>query len=205
MASRLVHRAWLVGFVLSVGTGQAAAQVRPPDEKPVASAATPAAAATATPAPAAGTELDFAATLREMRAALREVTGQREGAQKRGDKLKEACLYERQRAIAQAVDSAEVAQVGWEQAVKQSDTVKVRDEQGRALKAIELVRSLRGAAEGCIGEELRGASKPTTVTASGPGRLDDPNAGPVESANANPLRLELPSRPNPASAFRSAR
>lgn len=207
MASRLEHRAWMVGLVLSIGMGQSAAQVRPPDERPSGSApATPAPASPApTPAPVASAELDFAATLREMRSALREVTAQREAAQKKADKLKEACLYERQRAIAQAVDSAEVAQVGWELAVKQGETVKARDEQGRALKAVELVRSLRGAAESCIGEELRGASKATTVTAQGPGKLDDPKAGPIESAVANTVRLELPSRPNPSSAFRLAR
>lgn len=206
MASRLEHRAWMVGLVLSIGTGRSAAQARPADERPP----TPApAAASATPVAAspvaASAELDFAATLREMRSALREVAAQREGAQKKADKIKEACLYERQRAIAQAVDSAEVAQVGWELAVKQGETVKARDEQARALKAVELVRSLRGAAESCIGEELRGASKATTVTANGPGKLDDPKAGPVESATANTLRLELPSRPNPSSAYRPAR
>jgi hypothetical protein len=150
---------------------------------------------------------DFAATLKEMRAALREVSSQRQNAAKRGDKLKEACLYERQRAIAQAVDSTEAAQVAWEAAVKQGEAGKAaaQKELLRADKAIELVRALHSAAEACVGEELRGGSRPTTVTVNGPGKLDDPKAGPDEPARANVVRLELPSRPNPASAYRPMR
>jgi len=152
---------------------------------------------------------DLAATLTEMRTALREVSSHRQNAQKAGDKLKEACLYERQRAIAQAVDSTEAAQVSWEVAMKQGEAGKARaaEEEARAGKAMALVRALRGAAETCVGEELRGVSRPTTVTVSGPGMLDDPKAGPDELSrpSANLARLELPARPNPASVFRPSR
>ncbi len=149
-------------------------------------------------------DLNFAATLRDMRAALREISSQRQAVKQRGDKLKEACLYERQRAVAQAVDSTEVAQVAWEAAVKQGAAGKERaqQEKARAAKASELVRTLRTAAEACVGEELSGVSQPTRVTVSGPGKLDDAQPGPAELVTANTARLELPSRPNPASAFR---
>jgi hypothetical protein len=151
------------------------------------------------------TAADFAAILRELRAALREVSEQRLAVQRRGDQLKASCLYERQRAIAQTVDSAEQAQTAWEAARKRGDAGLASNEQSRGQKAAELARSLRTAAESCIGAELRGASRPTTVTTSGPGRLDDPQAGPAERTQANLTRLELPSRPNPASAFRPSR
>jgi hypothetical protein len=192
---------WLVSLALMMASGYASAQI-----------ATPAVAPKATPSVAIGSagvaqELDFVALLREMRGALKEVISQRENVKKHGDKLKESCLYERQRAIAQAVDSTETAQVAWEAAVKQGESGKARaqTEQARAQKAIELVRTLRSAAEDCVGEELREASRPTTVTANGPGALDDPLAGPAESLNANLIRLELPSRPNPASAYHPTR
>jgi hypothetical protein len=156
-------------------------------------------------APAEPATTDFAATLREMRAALREVTSLREGVKKRGDKLKEACIYERQRAIAQAVDSTEQAQVAFEAASKKGDASQAQAERARAQKGVELVRALHSAATECVGEELRGASQPTKVTVSGPGLLDDTKPGPDEAARANTVRLELPSRPNPASAYRLAR
>lgn len=157
------------------------------------------------PAPPSPVTSSFEPPLREMRAALREVSEHRKAAQQRGDKLKEACLYERQRAIAQAVDSTEVAAVSFEAANKLGEAGKAQAEIARAEKAVELVRTLRTAAEACIGEELRGTSKPSTVTVNGPGKLDDPQAGPSEAARANVVRLELPSRPNPASAFRQPR
>lgn len=160
----------------------------------------------ATPEPAAA-EVDFAVTLRDMRAALREVSSQRLSVKKRGDAIKEACLYERQRAIAQAVDSTEEAQASFERAAKQGEAgrEKAQKEQARAQKAAELVRSLVSAAEACVGEELRGGTRPTTVTVKGPEKLDDPKAGPDELVRANTTRLELPSRPNPASVFRPSR
>lgn len=151
--------------------------------------------------------VDFAATLRDMRAALREVASQRLAVKKRGDAIKEACVYERQRAIAQAVDSTEEAQLAYEHALKQGEAgkQKAQEEQARAQKAAELVQKLVSAAEACVGEELRGGTRPSAVTVKGPGPLDDPKAGPDELVRANVARLELPSRPNPASVFRPSR
>lgn len=151
--------------------------------------------------------IDFVATLRELRGALREVSELRQTVKKRGDAIKEACVYERQRAIAQAVDSTEEAQVAWERAMKRGEAgrTQAQKEQARAEKAAELVRKLVSAAENCVGEELRGGTRPTTVTVKGPGPLDDPKAGPDELVRANQVRLELPSRPNPASVFRPSR
>lgn len=156
---------------------------------------------------AAEASIDFVATLRELRGALREVSELRQAVKKRGDAVKEACVYERQRAIAQAVDSTEEAQVAWEGATKRGESgrAQAQKEQARAEKAAELVRKLVSAAENCVGEELRGGTRPTTVTVKGPGPLDDPKAGPDELVRANQVRLELPSRPNPASVFRPGR
>lgn len=165
-------------------------------------------AAVAAPSPApAEAPIDFVATLRELRGALREVSELRQTVKKRGDAVKEACVYERQRAIAQAVDSTEEAQVAWEGAMKRGESgrAQAQKEQARAEKAAELVRKLVSAAESCVGEELRGGTRPTTVTVKGPGPLDDPKAGPDELVRANQVRLELPSRPNPASVFRPSR
>lgn len=148
--------------------------------------------------------VDFVAVLRELRSAVHEVSTQRTEAQKAGDKVREICLYERQRGLAQALESAEQARVGWESANQASDGTRARTEQGRAQRARELGQALRSAAESC-GGSTPVAAKPTTVTAAGPGPLDDPRPGPSELAKPNPLRLELPSRPNPASAFRAAR
>ncbi len=200
-----------MGPVLTIAGGDVSAQSAAAPTVQAAPASPAAAGASAggasANAPGAAPELDFVAALRELRSALHEVSTQRQRVKERGDKLKEACLYERQRAIAQALDSTEVAQVAWEAAVKQGEAGKTRahDEQARAQKAVELVRELRSAAESCVGEELRGASRPTTVTISGPGKLDDPQAGPAEAAQDNVLRLELPARPNPASAFHPSR
>ena len=148
--------------------------------------------------------IDFSVALREMRASLREVTNLRNTVKQRGDAIKAACVYERQRAIAQAVDSTEEAQVSFERASKQGESgqAQAQIEQTRAKKASEIVRKLVSAAETCVGEELRGGTRPTTVVVKGPGVLDDPHAGPDEIVQANPIRLELPSRPNPASVFR---
>jgi predicted transcriptional regulator len=149
--------------------------------------------------------VDFGATLRELRGALREVSELRQAVKKRGDAVKEACVYERQRAIAQAVDSTEEAQVAWEGAMKRGESGRAQKELARGEKAAELVRKLVSAAESCVGEELRGGTRPTTVTVKGPEKLDDPKAGPDELVRANQVRLELPSRPNPASVFRPSR
>lgn len=149
--------------------------------------------------------VDFVATLREMRSALNEVSTQRSAARKQGDKVREVCLYDRQRALAQALESTEAAHLSREAASKSGDAARVRVEEGRASRALELVRSLRSAAEGCVGSQPTGGSRPTSVVVTGPGTLDDPQPGPSERTQQNPLRLELPSRPNPASMFRPSR
>jgi hypothetical protein len=148
--------------------------------------------------------VDFVGALRELRSAVGDISTQRAAAQKKGDKLREICLYERQRALSQALDNAEAARLGWEAATKAGDEAKVRVEQTRAQRTLELARNIRSAAETCGGTEPASA-KPTQVTVSGPGLLDDPQAGPREPAAPNSLRLELPSRPNPASMFRPSR
>lgn len=148
--------------------------------------------------------VDFGAVLRELRSAVQEVSTQRAEAKRAGDKVREICLYERQRSLAQALESAEQARVGWESANQAGDGARAQTEQGRAQRARELGQALRSAAETCGGSSPV-AAKPTTVAAAGPGRLDDLQPGPSELTKPNPLRLELPSRPNPASAFRAAR
>jgi len=194
---------WLSGLLSSFLLAEQAFAAPLP---PAAPAETPVAAPASTPAaPPALAPVNFAATLRDLRGALREVSELRQTVKKRGDAVKEACVYERQRAIAQAVDSTEEAQVAWEGAVKRGESGQAQKELARAEKAAELVRKLVSAAENCVGEELRGGTRPTTVTVKGPGPLDDPKAGPDELVRANQVRLELPSRPNPASVFRPSR
>ena len=166
--------------------------------------ALPAAVAAAEPAEGPAPTVDFAGTLRELRSAVGEISAQRVAAQKKGDKLRELCLYERQRSLAQALDNAEAARLGWEAATKAGDEAKARTEQTRVQRTLELARTIRSAAETCGGTEPVNA-KPTQVTVSGPGLLDDPQPGPRESVAPNSLRLELPSRPNPASMFRPSR
>ncbi len=207
LARASCHFRWglvLAGVLLAAGFGRAhaadpATAERRIEAKPEARAVSPAAS------PEAGERsVDFVAVLRELRSALHEVSTQRAAAQKGGDKVREICLYERQRSLAQALESAEVARVAWESAKQYGELSRARDEQARAQRALELGRSLRSAAESC-GGSVPVAAKPTTVAVAGPGQLDDPQPGPRELAKPNPLRLELPSRPNPASAFRQAR
>lgn len=155
-------------------------------------------------APRASTP-DFATGLTELRGALTQATTLRKAAGERGDKLKEACLYERQRALAQVVESAQAAQVAFEAASARSDQTAARAEQARLLKALELGRQHREAAESCVGNDLAVKPRATSVTVDGPKIGDDPQAGPSEAWTVRPARLELPSRPNPASAFRPAR
>ncbi len=88
---------------------------KPVTDKPAAPA--PDKPVTAAPEKPPEKPLDFASVLAEMRSAVSQVSTLRQRADKSGDKLKEACLYERLRAMAQAVDSAQVAQVAWEGAV----------------------------------------------------------------------------------------
>lgn len=159
----------------------------------------------ATAAPAPPETPSFTTAVSELRATVTQVQALRKQAGERGDKVKEACLYERQRALSQIVDSSQEAQVAWEAATKKGDKEKARTEEERLKKALELGRSLRGEAESCVGGELKTGSRPTTVTVSGPKVGDESQAGPSETHVNKPLRLELPSRPNPASAFRPNR
>lgn len=171
-----------------------------------AALAAPTEPAVAAPAAAARASTpDFAAGLTELRAALAQATTLRKAAGERGDKLKEACLYERQRALAQVVESAQAAQVAFEAAGARSDQTAARAEQARLLKALELGRQHREAAESCVGNDLAVRPRATSVTVDGPKIGDDPQAGPSEAWTVRPARLELPSRPNPASAFRPVR
>lgn len=158
----------------------------------------------ATPTETTAPTVDFVAVLRELRSAVGELSVQRAAAQKKGDKLRELCLYERQRSLAQALENTEAARLGWEAATKAGDEAKARTEQTRAQRALDLARNIRSAAETCGGTEPVNA-KPTQVTVSGPGPLDDAQPGPRETVAPNTLRLELPSRPNPASMFRPSR
>lgn len=158
----------------------------------------------AEPAEPTAPTVDFGGILRELRSSVNDISTQRAAAQKKGDKLRELCLYERQRSLAQALENTEAARLGWEAATKAGDEAKARTEQSRAQRTLELARNIRSAAETCGGTEPVNA-KPTNVTVSGPGLLDDPQPGPRESVSPNSLRLELPSRPNPASMFRPSR
>ena len=141
----------------------------------------------------------------EIRSSVSQITALRKSATQSGDKVKEACLYDRLRSLAQTLDSAQVAQVGSESALAHGDKERARSEQARADKALELAHKLRSDAENCVGNELRTGPRATTVTVTSTGASDDPLAGPGEMATVRPVRLELPSRPNPASAFHPPR
>lgn len=193
-------RRWTLWFglgaaALTVGVGQPLS----------ATAAEPVVAAAATVKPAAAPTVDFAAVLFEVRSAVTQVAGLRKSASAQGDKIKEACLYERLRALSQTAESTQIARVAWENASERSDAAAMAAEKGRAHKALELAQKLRTDAENCVGSELRPGAKETTVTVNSDGASDDKLAGPSELWSVRPVRLELPSRPNPASAFRPSR
>jgi hypothetical protein len=141
----------------------------------------------------------------EIRSAVTQITALRKSATQGGDKVKEACLYDRLRSLAQTLDSAQVAQVGYESALVRGDKTRAQSEQARADKALELAHKLRSDAENCVGNELRTGPRATTVTVTSTGASDDPFAGPGEMGTIRPVRLEIPSRPNPASAFHPLR
>jgi hypothetical protein len=210
-----------IGALLIVGHGVAGAQSATGSAAqataPVAQPATES-ASKAGPAPPSGgatapsgkpsapsegeAQIDFPGTLRELRRALADVTTLRLDVQKRKDKVKEACVYDRQRSLQQAVESAELAQAGFEKARTQGEQSAARTEQARALSALTLGRTLRQDAENCVGADVSSGTKASQVSVKGPGTLDDAQPGPREPAKPHTLRLELPSRPNPASAFR---
>ena len=164
------------------------------------SAAPPAAASTAPSAPT-----DLAAIVSEIRSSVTQITALRKSALQSGDKVKESCLYDRLRSLSQTLDSAQAAHVGYEAAAARGEAATARSEQARGKKALELAHKLRSDAENCVGNELRSGPRATTVTVTSTGASDDPLAGPSEMWTVRPARLELPSRPNPASAFHPPR
>lgn len=141
----------------------------------------------------------------EIRSSVAQITALRKSAMQSGDKVKESCLYDRLRSLAQTLDSAQIAHAGYENAVARGESDKARSEQARGKKALELAHKLRSDAENCVGNELRTGPRATTVTVTSTGASDDPLAGPSELWTVRPARLEIPSRPNPASAFHPPR
>ncbi len=184
-----------------------AAEVRaePPAAAPPATAPPAAATAPAAPAAAPSGPSDLTAVVTEIRSSVAQITALRKSAVQSGDKVKESCLYDRLRSLAQTLDSAQIAHAGYDSAVARGESDKARSEQARAKKALELAHKLRSDAENCVGNELRTGPRATTVTVSSSGASDDPLAGPSEMWTVRPARLEIPSRPNPASAFHPPR
>ena len=170
---------------------------------PPATTTAPPATTTAAAAPSAPSELQAVVT--EIRSSVAQITALRKSAVQSGDKVKESCLYDRLRSLAQTLDSAQIAHAGYENAVARGESDKARSEQARAKKALELAHKLRSDAENCVGNELRTGPRATTVTVTSSGASDDPLAGPSELWTVRPARLEIPSRPNPASAFHPPR
>ncbi len=191
-----------------VGAAAAPTGATPTASAPAAtaSAAAPAAAAaTVPPAASAASTVDPKLAIAEQRLSVGQVTSLRKAALEKADKVKEICLYERLRGLQQTLESTQVAVAALEAAVASGNQASERAERERVQKALELSRQLRTDAESCMGNELITGSRATSVTVSGGGQGDDPKAGPSELQTIRPVRLELPSRPNPASAFRPSR
>ena len=195
------------------GAATAAEPTTPPTSAPAAATvapATPAPIPTAESNPTAGSAAPagpaaLAAVVSEIRSSVAQITALRKSAAQSGDKVKESCLYDRLRSLAQTLDSAQIAHAGYESATARGESDKARSEQARAQKALELAHKLRSDAENCVGNELRTGPRATTVTVTSSGASDDPLAGPSEQWTVRPARLEIPSRPNPASAFHPPR
>lgn len=188
----------------------AAATVAPATSVPAPTAESNPTAGSAVPASAAGSAAPagpatLAAVVSEIRSSVAQITALRKSAAQSGDKVKESCLYDRLRSLAQTLDSAQIAHAGYESATARGESDKARSEQARAQKALELAHKLRSDAENCVGNELRTGPRATTVTVTSSGASDDPLAGPSEQWTVRPARLEIPSRPNPASAFHPPR
>lgn len=219
-----------VAFVASLASAAAAAEPAAPPATPSAapssaaptatagteSATTPGAAATSGAAAAPGAAAtsgitapaspsSLTAVVSEIRSSVAQITALRKSAAQSGDKVKESCLYDRLRSLAQTLDSAQLAHAGYENATAHGESDKARSELARAQKALELAHKLRSDAENCVGNELRSGPRATTVTVTSSGASDDPLAGPSEQWTVRPARLEIPSRPNPASAFHPPR
>lgn len=201
-------RLWAAGA--DVGKNAQAEPPRPTPSTPApASTPTPAStqapAVTATPATPAAPAVDSKLAIAEQRSSVSQVQALRKSATDKGDKVKEACLYERLRGLQQTFESTQVAIAALEAAVARGDQAGEKAERERVQRALDLSRQLRTDAEGCVGNELVTGSRATSISVSGGGQGDDPKAGPSELQTIRPVRLELPSRPNPASAFRPAR
>ena len=177
----------------------------PPTTTTASTATTTAPPATTTAAAAPSAPSELQAVVTEIRSSVAQITALRKSAVQSGDKVKESCLYDRLRSLAQTLDSAQIAHAGYENAVARGESDKARSEQARAKKALELAHKLRSDAENCVGNELRTGPRATTVTVTSSGASDDPLAGPSELWTVRPARLEIPSRPNPASAFHPPR
>ena len=201
-------RLWAAGA--DVGKNAQAEPPRPTPSTPApvstpTPASTQAPAVTATPATPAAPAVDSKLAIAEQRSSVSQVQALRKSATDKGDKVKEACLYERLRGLQQTFESTQVAIAALEAAIARGDQAGERAERERVQRALDLSRQLRTDAEGCVGNELVTGSRATSISVSGGGQGDDPKAGPSELQTIRPVRLELPSRPNPASAFRPAR
>ena len=175
----------------------------PPPEVAKPASVAPAAAATSAgsaPAGSAAQAVDPKLAIAEQRSSVGQVQALRKTSAD-----KELCLYERLRGLQQTLESTQVAVAALESATARGDQAAEKAERERVSRALELSRQLRTDAEGCVGGELVTGSRATSISVSGGGQGDDPKAGPAELQTIRPVRLELPSRPNPASAFRPAR
>ncbi|MBL8635136.1 MAG: hypothetical protein JNM40_18060 [Myxococcales bacterium] len=209
-----LSKVWVAAFGIAVAVPSLASaaggdpgKAAQPDAATPTKAASPASASPATSGAATSpvTPVDPKLALSEQRSSVSQVQALRKTSADKGDKVKELCLYERLRGLQQTLESTQVAVAALEAATARGDQAAEKAERERLSRALELSRQLRTDAEGCVGGELVTGSRATSITVTGGGQGDDPKAGPAELQTIRPVRLELPSRPNPASAFRPAR
>ena len=209
-----LSKVWVAAFGIAVAVPSLASaaggdpgKAAQPDAATPTKAASPASASPATSGAATSpvTPVDPKLALSEQRSSVSQVQALRKTSADKGDKVKELCLYERLRGLQQTLESTQVAVAALEAAAARGDQAAEKAERERLSRALELSRQLRTDAEGCVGGELVTGSRATSITVTGGGQGDDPKAGPAELQTIRPVRLELPSRPNPASAFRPAR
>lgn len=209
-----LSKVWVAALGISVAASGLASAAggdpvkapQPEVAKPAPPAQAPGATATGSGAPASQAQpVDPKLALSEQRSSVGQVQALRKTSADKGDKVKELCLYERLRGLQQTLESTQVAVAALEAAQARGDQAAEKAERERVTRALELSRQLRTDAEGCVGGELVTGSRATSISVSGGGQGDDPKAGPAELQTIRPVRLELPSRPNPASAFRPAR
>lgn len=209
-----LSKVWVAAFGIAVAVPSLASaaggdpgKAAQPDAATPTKAAVPASTSPATSGGATSpvTPVDPKLALSEQRSSVSQVQALRKTSADKGDKVKELCLYERLRGLQQTLESTQVAVAALEAAAARGDQAAEKAERERLSRALELSRQLRTDAEGCVGGELVTGSRATSITVTGGGQGDDPKAGPAELQTIRPVRLELPSRPNPASAFRPAR